>query len=277
MMETGDVAASRLFCRDAAFRFSEKGENFMTTIFWAGDSTVKQNSIVTFPQTGIGQAFTRYIDRERVRVENHAENGRSTRSFIDEGRMAPIYDRITAGDFLFVQFGHNDEKSNDPGRYTDPDTAFQENLGKFVNVARNKGATPVFITPVTRYHLGDASEEYRHVRWAAAVKEAGARLGVEVIDLTSLSEELVQRTGEAARTTFYMNLPAGVYPHFPGGQKDNTHLQPAGALAFAALIARELHKLGGAYAALLCPDFAQYMAEADGFSTTDNAAQEVEL
>lgn len=249
----------------------------MTTIYWAGDSTVKQNSIATFPQTGIGQAFTRYIRREQVRVENHAENGRSTRSFMDEGRLAPIYDRITRGDFLFVQFGHNDEKSADPTRYTDPDTAFQENLEKFVNVARNKGATPVFITPVTRYHLGDASEEYRHVRWAEAIRVCGARLGVAVIDLTRLSEKLVQATGEAARTSFYMNLPAGVYPHFPNGQKDNTHLQPAGALAFAGLIARELKQLGGDYAALLCDEFDQYVAEADGFSHADNAAQEVEL
>ncbi|MBQ2952593.1 MAG: rhamnogalacturonan acetylesterase [Clostridia bacterium] len=249
----------------------------MITIFWAGDSTVKQNSIVNFPQTGIGQAFTRYIDRERVRVENHAENGRSTKSFIDEGRMAPIYDRITRGDFLFVQFGHNDEKVNDPRRYTDPDTAFQENLEKFVNVARNKGATPVFITPVTRFHLGEAGEDYRHLRWAAAVKAAGARLGVAVIDLTSLSERLVQATGEAARTTFYMNLPARTYPHFPCGQRDNTHLQPAGALAFAGLIARELRSMGGEYAALLCQDFDKYVAEADGASRVDNAAQEVEL
>lgn len=249
----------------------------MITIFWAGDSTVKQNSIVTFPQTGIGQAFTRYIDRERVRVENHAENGRSTKSFIDEGRMAPIYDRITKGDFLFVQFGHNDEKSNDPTRYTDPETAFQENLEKFVNVARNKGATPVFITPVTRFHMGDAGDEYRHVRWAAAVKEAGQRLGVAVIDLTMRSEQLMLSMGEAARTAFYMNLPAGAYPHFPSGQRDNTHLQPAGALAYAGLIARELKRLGGDYAALLCPDFDQYAAEADGFSTADNASREVEL
>ena len=249
----------------------------MITIFWAGDSTVKQNSIVTFPQTGIGQAFTRYINRANVRVENHAENGRSTKSFIDEGRMTPICERLAHGDFLFVQFGHNDEKIADPSRYAAPDGVFQENLEKFANLARSKGATPVFITPVTRFHLGDATEEYRHVRWAEAVRECGARLGVAVIDLTALSEALVEQTGEAARTTFYMNLPAGVYPHFPSGQRDNTHLQPAGALAFAGLIARELHRLGGAYAALLCADFDQYMAEADGFSTTDNAASEVEL
>ncbi|MGN0779629.1 MAG: GDSL family lipase, partial [Aristaeellaceae bacterium] len=123
----------------------------MTTIFWAGDSTVKQNSIETYPQTGIGQVFDRFVRRYEVQVENYAENGRSTRQFIDEGRLAVIYDRITEGDFLFIQFGHNDEKVQDPARYTDPDTDFPVNLGKFVNVARNKKATPVFITPLTRY------------------------------------------------------------------------------------------------------------------------------
>lgn len=256
-------------------RFVEGKGKVMITIFWAGDSTVKQNSIATFPQTGIGQAFTRFIRREGVRVENHAENGRSTKSFMDEGRLAPIYDRIKKGDFLFVQFGHNDEKINDPARYTDPATSFQENLAKFANVARNKGATPLFITPVTRFHTGAATEEYRHVRWAEAVRVAGARLGVAVIDLTSLSERLMLAT-ENASTTFYMNLPAGLYPHFPSGQKDNTHLQPAGALAYAGLIARELRRLGGAYAALLCDEFDQYVAEADGFSDADHAAQEVE-
>lgn len=91
------------------------------------------------------------VKRYQVQIENYAENGRSTKQFIDEWRLATIYDRIHAGDFLFVQFGHNDEKASDPARYTDPETDFPANLERFVNVARNKGATPVFITPLTRY------------------------------------------------------------------------------------------------------------------------------
>lgn len=248
----------------------------MITIYWAGDSTVKQNSIATYPQTGIGQAFERFVKRCEVRVENHAENGRSTKSFMDEGRLAPIYDRITKGDFLFIQFGHNDEKSEDPSRYAEPEHAFPENLEKFVNVARNKGATPVFITPVTRFHRGDASEQYRHVRWAEAMKRTGERLSVAVIDLTRLSEELILDMGEAAQTTFYMNLPAGVYAHFPKGQRDNTHLQPAGALAFAGLIAKELKKLGGEYAGLLCDEFDQWCSETERFGSAGDASEEVE-
>ena len=104
----------------------------MATIFWAGDSTVQYNDILTFPQTGIGQVMNLFLKPE-VRVENHAKNGRSTKSFIDESRLTPIYDKITAGDFLFIQFGHNDEKKNDPQRYTDPYSDYMVNLEKFVN------------------------------------------------------------------------------------------------------------------------------------------------
>lgn len=249
----------------------------MITIFWAGDSTVKQNSIATFPQTGIGQAFTRYIRRDQVRVENHAENGRSTKSFIDEGRMAPIYDRITEGDILFVQFGHNDEKQADPARYADPDGEFQVNLEKFVNVARNKKATPVFITPVTRCLFHNPDADWTHNRWANAMREAAKRLDVALIDLTALSEAEVDRVGEAyAGQHYYMNLPAGVYPHFPDGQKDNTHLQPEGALLYAGMIAKELHKLGGKYADLLCEEFEEWLRDTETFGATTDASQEVE-
>ncbi len=249
----------------------------MITIYWAGDSTVTQNTIATYPQTGIGQVFERFVKPHEVRVENHAENGRSTKSFIDEGRLAPIYDRLAKGDFLFIQFGHNDEKPEDPTRYADPDSGFPENIEKFVNVARNKGATPVIITPVTRFNRNGPSAIYHHDRWAESAKRTGEKLGVAVIDLTAMSEKLVDDMGPAAQTAFFMNLPAGMYPHFPNGQKDNTHLQPAGAVAFAGLIARGLHDLGGAYAELLCEDFMQYVTETDHFGIHDNASQEVEL
>ena len=103
----------------------------MATIFWAGDSTVQYNDILTFPQTGIGQVMNLFLKPE-VRVENHAKNGRSTKSFIDESRLTPIYDKITAGDFLFIQFGHNDEKSM-PDRHTDPGSTFDANIANCAN------------------------------------------------------------------------------------------------------------------------------------------------
>ena len=257
--------------------FLLKRVNDMTTIFWAGDSTVKQNSIATYPQTGIGQVFDRYVKRYQVQIENYAENGRSTKQFIDEGRLATIYDRIHAGDFLFVQFGHNDEKASDPARYTDPETDFPANLERFVNVARNKGATPVFITPLTRYDRNAPGAQFHHDRWAESMRRTAEKLHVALIDLTAMSEKLVDEQGEAAQTAYYMNLPAGIYPHFPLGQHDNTHLQPAGALAFGGLIAKGLHDLGGAYAALLCDEYAQWEKEAAQFGQiATSAAEDVE-
>ena len=244
-------------------------------IYWAGDSTVAKNTIETWPQTGIGQEFERFLIAG-VRVENYALNGRSTKSFMDEGHLDAIAANIGAGDFLFIQFGHNDEKPEDPTRYADPEVGFPENLGKFVAVAREKGATPVIITPVTRFDRNGPNMRYKHDLWAEAARRTGEKLGVAVIDLTTPSEELVDRMGDEARTAYFMNLPAGVYPHFPRGQKDNTHLQPAGAVAFGALIARELHRLGGAYAALLNYDFPLYLHESDNFGVQTNAEFEVE-
>ena len=233
----------------------------MTTIFWAGDSTVKQNSIATYPQTGIGQMFHRFIKLGQVQIENYAVNGRSTKSFMDEGRLAVIYDRMTKGDFLFIQFGHNDEKPEDPARYADPEIEFPTNLGKFVNAARNKGAIPVFITPLTRLDRNGPKAKYHHDAWVQSYHRTAERLNVKLIDLTAMSEKLVDEMGEAARTTLYMNIPAGVYPAFPAGMTDGTHLQPMGAMTFAGLIAQGLYELGGEYAALLFDGYAQWQAK----------------
>lgn len=233
----------------------------MTTIFWAGDSTVKQNSIATYPQTGIGQMFHRYTRLHQVQIENHAENGRSTKSFMDEGRLAVIYDRIKEGDFLFIQFGHNDEKPEDPARYADPEVEFPANLEKFVNVARNKKAIPVIITPLTRWDRNNPRAKYRHDAWAESCRRTAKRLNVALIDLTRMSEELVDGMGESARVSLYMNIPAGVYPAYPDGMKDGTHLQPLGALTFAGLIARGLFELGGVYADLLCEGYEQWLGQ----------------
>lgn len=119
----------------------------MNKIFWAGDSTVQTNDYTTYPQSGIGQAFSIYVRREYT-VENHARNGRSTKSFIDEGRLDAIERQLSPGDFLFIQFGHNDEKSQDETRYTEPHGSFIDNLGCMIRAAEAHGAYPVLITPL---------------------------------------------------------------------------------------------------------------------------------
>ena len=140
------VCAHLTQTRDAQRACAEM-EISMNTIYWAGDSTVQTNDYTTYPQNGIGQIFPIFL-KEEYRVENHAKNGRSTKSFMDEGRLAAIDEKIEEGDFLFIQFGHNDEKDEDPSRYTTPFGTFQENLKIYIETARKHGAYPVLITPL---------------------------------------------------------------------------------------------------------------------------------
>lgn len=225
-------------------------------IFYAADSTVAQNNIFTYPQTGIGQVLPLYL-KKLITVHNHAINGRSTKSFIDESRLATIYNELRAGDFLFIQFGHNDAKIQDAARYTEAYGDYQINLEKFINVARNRNAYPVLITPLYRRHFNETGEleKQTHGVYPDAMKQVGERLQVPVIDLCSMSEKLLQETGDEASKKWYMNFPAGLYPNFPDGKEDNTHLRMEGAITFAGLVAEGLKGLGGIYAELLLEEF----------------------
>lgn len=224
----------------------------MPKIYWAGDSTAAYNSILTYPQTGIGQAFCLFVKPD-VMVENHAMNGRSTKSFIDEGRLAVIDSRIEAGDFLFIQFGHNDEKKQDPSRYTDPAASFQDNLKLFADTALRKGAYPVFITPLERRCFGEDGilGPGEHGPYVEAMKQAAERLEVPLVDLNGRSRQVLCRMGEKESRKLYMNLEPKAYSTHPEGLTDNTHLQYAGAVAFGQCIADGLRELGGRYAQLL--------------------------
>lgn len=229
----------------------------MRHIFWAGDSTVAENKYVTFPQTGIGQAFDRYT-REDVVVCNHAVNGRSTKSFIDESRLATIYNEISTGDYLFIQFGHNDEKIKDPARYTDPHSEFITNLGKFVNVARNKKAFPLFITSVERrlFDENGILKPSEHTEYVKGMKEAGEKFDVPVVDLFSMSRDFLIRTGDEASKRYYMNLAPGEAEWAPEGKTDNSHLKYEGAMLYAGMIAKGILSIGEPYSSLIIEDTA---------------------
>ncbi len=227
----------------------------MRHIFWAGDSTVACNKINTFPQTGIAQAFDRFCAADVV-IYNHAVNGRSTKSFIDESRLATIYNEISKEDYLFIQFGHNDEKINDPSRYTDPHGEFITNLGKFVNVARNKGAYPVFSTSVER-RLFDENGKLKpseHTEYVKGMKEAGEEFDVPVVDLFAMSREFLEKTGDEASKKYYMNLAPGEASWAPEGKKDNSHLKYEGAMLYSGMIAKGLKEIGEHYATLIADD-----------------------
>lgn len=224
----------------------------MAKIYWAGDSTVQYNDITTYPQTGIGQVFHLFLKPE-VKVENHAKNGRSTKSFIEEARLLPIAEQIGEGDFLFIQFGHNDEKRQDSSRYTAPFSEYMSNLEKFVNTAREKKALPVLITPLERrcFVEGDRLGLGEHSDYVAAMKQTAEKLKVPLIDLYSMSRAELRKAGAKKSKDWYMHLPKGVYPSYMEGLTDNTHLRYEGAVMYAGCIARGLKELGGRYSDLL--------------------------
>lgn len=216
-----------------------------TTIFWLGDSTCKENKFDTYPQTGIPQAMSRFLNIG-IRLVNLAENGRSTRSFLNEGRLTPMLEQAAPGDFVFIQFGHNDEKEKDPARYTAPYGDFQKNLLYMAEEARSRGATPVLITPVARRKFVDG--QYvggSHGAYPAAVLDLAKREGIHAIDLTAASETLLAKLGEAATEKLYMNLAPGEspLPRFAAGQTDNSHFTAAGAFAMAGLLADAMRTL----------------------------------
>lgn len=211
----------------------------MAAIYYAGDSTVKFNKISTYPQTGISQAMLWYL-KDSVEMKSYAQNGRSTKSFIEEGLLALIEKEIKKGDFLFIQFGHNDEKP-DSKRHTDPDTTFTENLLRFIEAARAKGAYPVLITPIAR-RLFDEQGTFlpgSHGAYPEAMKRTGQKAQVPVIDLTAVTENYLSAIGDLASKAYFM------WP------KDNTHLKPEGAVLMAGFLCEGLKKLGAPYSDLL--------------------------
>lgn len=234
-------------------RNAQTGEFMKKVIYWAGDSTVKQNDIASYPQSGIGQGFELYIRRD-IFVDNRAENGRSTKSFIDEGRLRAIEADIQKGDFLFIQFGHNDEKP-DEERHTDPFSSYQTNLTVFAEAALNKGAFPVFITPLYRrlFRENNTLIPNTHLDYPDAMITLGKHLSIPVIDLCEASRMLIEEAGPETTKPWFLHLSKGRYVNYPDGREDNTHLSYEGAVVFAGLIAKELRHLGGIYEELLLP------------------------
>jgi len=229
-----------------------KGDIYMSIrVFWAGDSTVKENTIVSFPQTGIGQVLRLFLKRD-ILVYDYAQNGRSTKSFIDEGRLDIIDSNIKENDFLFIQFGHNDEKIEDPLRYTEAFGEYQDNLKKYINVARKHKAIPVLITPLyRRLFINDTElDPNTHGEYPKACIEVGQMEGVPVIDLCSISKAVIEKAGKEESKKWFLHVPAGVYPHFPDGKEDNSHLQYEGAVRFAKIIYEEMMKLGTPYSSI---------------------------
>ncbi len=215
----------------------------MKRIYYIGDSTVARNKIHSYPQTGMSQGLQLYV-KDEVQVISLAKNGRSTKSFLDEGRFLPVQENIQPGDFLFIQFGHNDEKE-DPARHTDPDTTFPDNLRLFIRTAKEVRAYPLLITPIAR-RLFDQQGSFlpgSHGAYPGAIRQVGLEEQVPVADLTKVTEAYLPTLGDEGSKPLYM------WP------KDNTHLKPEGAVKMAGFLAQALQEIGGVYADLVETDF----------------------
>lgn len=209
-----------------------------------GDSTMCDQPHDRSPVTGWGTPFKDFFD-STVTTENKARGGRSTRTFIAEGRWKEVYDSLEEGDYVLIQFGHNDEAKEPQyrDRYT-PVPDYKTNLIKFIIETRSKKGIPVLITPVTRMNwdsLGNIRET--HLEYSAAVKEIGAQHNVPVIDLDERSRELVQSFGPKWAKVIYMQLDSLENPHYPFGRKDNTHFTEYGARRMAELVLAEVRML----------------------------------
>ena len=208
-----------------------RGPRRMRTVHLAGDSTAAQKYADAAPETGWGMALPFFLHKG-AEVANHAVNGRSTKSFLDEGRLDPILAAIRPGDLLLVQFGHNDQKTDDPSRYTDPWGSYQDNLRLFVDGARERGALPVLATSVERRRFAaDGTALRTHGEYPAAMREVAREEGVALLDVQEQSLALWQKLGPETTKAYFNWTPT---------EQDNTHFNPPGAIAVARLVAASL-------------------------------------
>ncbi|MGV9276198.1 rhamnogalacturonan acetylesterase [Streptomyces griseosporeus] len=201
------------------------------TLYIAGDSTAAQKYADAAPETGWGMALPFFLHKD-LTVANHAMNGRSSKSFVDEGRLTAILSVIRPGDLLLIQFAHNDEKATDPARYTEPWTTYQDHLRLYVEGARARGARPVLATSVERRRFDAAGNALpTHGDYPAAMRALAREEGVALLDIQALSLALWQRLGVEETKTYF---------NWTATEQDNTHYNPPGAIAVARLVAGEL-------------------------------------
>jgi lysophospholipase L1-like esterase len=214
------------------------------TVYLIGDSTVCTQPVSQAPVTGWGTPFATFFNNT-VKVENHARGGRSTRTFLSENLWQPVADALKAGDYVFMQFGHNDEAKEEiyKDRYTSPED-YRKNLIKFIIETRAKSANPVLVTPVSRRRFSaDGQALETHVEYSKVVAQVAAEYKVPMIDLDSRSRELYQSLGaEYAKLLFNVSAP-GINPQFPNGINDNTHFSEYGARRIAELVLQEMRKI----------------------------------
>lgn len=211
------------------------------TLFLVGDSTMADKTELTIsPERGWGQLLPTYL-KGNIVVQNHAMNGRSTKSFVDEGRWAEVMRRARGGDIVVLQFGHNDAKQSDPKRYASPED-YERNLTRMVEQAQAKGMHVILCTPVARRYFKNGAFYFHHGDYPARAKAVAAKMNVPLVDMEQLTAQWLQALGDEASKAYFMNVAAGECTKFPDGKIDNTHYRENGALAAAGLFVQEVNK-----------------------------------
>lgn len=231
----------RFLCVGVALSSSvQAGEKI--NVFMAGDSTMSIKEVKDYPETGWGMPF-QYFFNDQVQVINLAKNGRSTRTFKSEGRWQMIMDEIKPGDYVIIQFGHNDQSKQKGDRYTSvPD--FKENLLGFIKDVREKQAHPLLMTPITRrYFNEDGTIKETHPLYADAVRDVAKQTKVDFIDMEAITKRYFQALGDDGSALRFMHIAPDLHPNYPLGVTDDTHLNQLGATEVAQLVLTELKKM----------------------------------
>ena len=212
-------------------------------IFVAGDSTAANYRPSQAPMTGWAQVLDRYTAKG-VRVENRAAGGRSTKSFRDEKRWDKILTDLKPGDFVIIQFGHNDQKKDQPGIYAAAETDYRNNLKQFITEVRAKQANPVLITSVSRRLFNKEGKLWQSLgRYPQVMREVAKETGTPLIDANKLTMEWLDKARPEKSTAYFVHVKPGEFPGWPKGSKDNSHFREKGADAVAKMIVDEAKRL----------------------------------
>ena len=206
------------------------------TIRLIGDSTMADKPEPEInPERGWGQMLPLFFN-DRVTIKNYARNGRSTKSFIDEGLWDEVLSDLKAGDYVFIQFGHNDQKDKDPKRFTNPYTGYRKNLIRYIRDTRSKGGKPVLFSPIVRRNFNEFGTLVdTHGAYPFVMRDAARDLDVPFVDMQQKSEDLVLTAGEEKSKELYLWIDPGEYRTYPEGKEDNTHFSKRGAFEMAKL------------------------------------------
>ncbi|MFK8164061.1 MAG: rhamnogalacturonan acetylesterase [Lewinella sp.] len=211
-------------------------------IYLVGDSTIAEKRADKRPETGWGEKLKQYFN-DNVIVKNHAVNGRSSKSFRDEGRWRTVIDAVHPGDFVLIGFGHNDGKP-DSARFSSP-PVFQKNMEDYVRELRVKKANAILLTPIVRRKFDAGGElQLTHGKYPDAARAAAASTKTPLIDLTAASRLMIGNYGPEKSKELFLWLEPGEHSNYPKGKKDDTHLSPAGASLVAGMVAREIERQG---------------------------------